>query len=754
MEINIIDLLNKKFFRSTFESQKGSSPILFVTIISAASFFLASTYQKSVTNTHKVYLNEIEKYNLKNACEESLDLVSSLLGSGVLSVKEELFGSVKKLYFVPNPFVEKSDDYGVRKQDYWSVDPFTGQLIINNCLYKNSFQADKLKEIFIDGETSILTKIEKCYEPTDEVINTITPIHIVTPTDSANSYLTGNYIIVQIDCQKKDDSKKILQTKFAQVKFLPVSQTCDFAMTKTSRMCSLDHCRYMKPLKIDDKLVLDKQFEKTYIPNPDYIETLTIDRAIPNIDPELDNFENIPNEQTQKFKIEGLCPNYIHPFKGWQAIDGNIETYPLAEYTFDGKLLVKISTEKFYENNQTAISSDFSEFNLLQHPSNSIKHKFITLIKDAPLGSDNLALGPIDNEEFVKNPAKYSMPCNSVGAIIPGCDGPPPRPGAVNLCWKYPDFCSLTKVPIAQMFSEFPKIRMCTIRGPIRFRGANLNWRKEAYYSPLKARLNLDGKNPPDFIVVRYARGKVEETFHGVYCYHIELTNTSIDETWRGNGEYDGQSLNNVDTIRAFYEYADEKNCEKVSLPKANPVYKNMTATNYDDNFDWKLIDTVNKQGQVYDNVQIDGELYTYGTPIHFKKIKKDSNGNTVWVFDEDGNPIRIDYQPLGKIRPVNKSEVKLRYDINCVEKPTNQYSKIQTTRQNRLDTACPTSAPANTYKLYPASVTNKYQCTLIGWFGLKKRNCKILAWGIDNDLCDKETLHTSDFDSIRYSTP
>ena len=210
----------------------------------------------------------------------------------------------------------------------------------------------------------------------------------------------------------------------------------------------------------------------------------------------------------------------------------------------------------------------------------------------------------------------------------------------------------------------------------------------------------------------------------------------------------------NVDTIRAFYEYADEKNCEKVSLPKANPVYKNMTATNYDDNFDWKLIDTVNKQGQVYDNVQIDGELYTYGTPIHFKKIKKDSNGNTVWVFDEDGNPIRIDYQPLGKIRPVNKSEVKLRYDINCVEKPTNQYSKIQTTRQNRLDTACPTSAPANTYKLYPASVTNKYQCTLIGWFGLKKRNCKILAWGIDNDLCDKETLHTSDFDSIRYSTP
>ncbi|MCB9229000.1 MAG: hypothetical protein H6618_05255 [Deltaproteobacteria bacterium] len=327
----------------------GQTPMLLVLMLSALGVTVGSVMQKYIENSnYGIRIEQDDRY-LRQGCTEAMEQLSQLLGSGVLNINEQ------SMRFVPNshlPSSISSEIVGDQISEYqrggrnWNLSSSDGSVKVRTCAEVEMNEGD-MSQMMMNTDHTIPN--QPCQH--SRMTATIWPEKILDPVENPEyEHLVWKKAVVRANCQM-DSDKKTLESR-ARINFLPPSQICNFENEKTNPYCSVDHCRYMMPLMVENPEQgssenrgdvyfqkgdqLSEDINLKLVPNPSYVAKIKL--PVPRNIPTIAAYRNSEDAADQPLELisfikQSICAGLNNPFKGYQGVEG---TYDIEDY-FSGE---------------------------------------------------------------------------------------------------------------------------------------------------------------------------------------------------------------------------------------------------------------------------------------------------------------------------------------------------------------------------------------------------------------------------------
>ena len=472
--------------------QKGASSLMVVIVASAIGLATTKYLQDLGSMSQKTTNMRLVKSSAEDKCVEAIELANQILGSGLLKIEpkntfsreERCQGDVLKynpndkenpnwedLRFDYNPCLSQSiiENRGLEGSENfaetWGLES-DGTIQIRGCLSPNFDDS----EIFTNESASDTSNLRVTCSDEREVFVAIKPHGLIMPDQDANKFtnLSGLHASVSATCRIGQGEAKTLWARF---KVLPLAQTCDYSIPQTRSYCSIDHCRYMTPVRsgldnsikyVNDQDTKDK-FGTGYAvyPNPKYSESIEVPDTEGLVSSGYDalktTFIDVDSNSKALYANKFFCPNLVHPFKGWRAILPEIEYKNYLEENDTGTgYIIDILPGSSYKNNPTYNDDNVNYENNL---SNLAENKFM-IAEELPLNETdevNVLFQNLNSQEYLNN-EDYR---NKLHAACKQFETTDHNGNTIT-----PDFCQKVELLAADMSIKYKAQEKCTLYGP------------------------------------------------------------------------------------------------------------------------------------------------------------------------------------------------------------------------------------------------------------------------------------------------
>ena len=266
-----------------WQSQVGASPLALSMIVSGVAVVGTLTMQKAQLNASKTSRKALTSNFLKTANQDAIDQTAQLLGNSMIIPQ----GSVP-IKFKLNDLVKKSNK-GKGAHSTWKLSQNKYEVTFSSCMTGELSKKQAKKAFGKKPNTSFINR-NFC----DNLI--ITKVTGLENVDLTTQTGTDKYLLVEAKSYEKQNTGNKL-TKRARLKVGQATSQCNMSIEGD---CSVDHCRFMKPLRDSQNAIIyyDSGSRKglpKLQPNPDYTETL-VDVMLPKPHEKLNVSKNFGGE--------------------------------------------------------------------------------------------------------------------------------------------------------------------------------------------------------------------------------------------------------------------------------------------------------------------------------------------------------------------------------------------------------------------------------------------------------------------------